>query len=56
MMDPYLLHMFNPTKNVSPFDVNMAYEADFDEVIPYTGVVPRGHSHAHSGCDLLAAS
>jgi methylene-tetrahydromethanopterin dehydrogenase len=30
--------MFNPTKNVSPFDVNMAYEADFDEVIPYTGV------------------
>ncbi len=38
MTDPYLLHMFNPTKNVSPFDVNMAYEADFDEVIPYTGV------------------
>jgi methylene-tetrahydromethanopterin dehydrogenase len=38
MSDPYLLHMFNPTKNVSPFDVNMAYEADFDEVIPYTGV------------------
>ena len=38
MSIPYLLHMFNPTKNVSPFDVNMAYEADFDEVIPYTGV------------------
>lgn len=36
--DPYLLHMFNPTKNVSPFDVNMAYEADFDGVIPYTEV------------------
>lgn len=36
--DPYLLHMFNPTKNVSPFDVNMAYEADFDGVIPYTDV------------------
>lgn len=36
--DPYLLHMFNPTKNVSPFDVNMAYEADFDRVIPYTRV------------------
>ncbi len=35
---PYLLHMFNPTKNVSPFDVNMAYEADFDRVIPYTSV------------------
>ena len=30
MKDPYLLHIFNPTKNVSPFDVNMAYEADFD--------------------------
>ncbi len=36
--DPFLLHMFNPTKNVSPFDVNMAYEADFDGVIPYTDV------------------
>ena len=36
--DPYLLHMFNPTKNVSPFDVNMAYEADFDGVIPYSEV------------------
>ena len=39
MKDPYLLHMFNPTKNVSPFDVNMAYEAEFDGVIPYTEVV-----------------
>ncbi|MEE9552041.1 MAG: NAD(P)-dependent methylenetetrahydromethanopterin dehydrogenase [Gammaproteobacteria bacterium] len=38
MKDPYLLHIFNPTKNVSPFDVNMAYEAKFDAVIPYTGV------------------
>ncbi len=36
--DPYLLHMFNPTKNVSPFDVNMAYEADFCGVIPYSDV------------------
>lgn len=36
--DPYLLHIFNPTKNVSPFDVNMAYEADFDAVIPYSEV------------------
>ncbi|RKZ48296.1 MAG: methylenetetrahydromethanopterin dehydrogenase [Gammaproteobacteria bacterium] len=35
MKDPYLLHMFNPTKNVSPFDVNMAYEAEYDGVIPY---------------------
>lgn len=38
MKDPYLLHIFNPTKNVSPFDVNMAYEASFDGVIPYSEV------------------
>ncbi|MGH8581234.1 MAG: NAD(P)-dependent methylenetetrahydromethanopterin dehydrogenase [Gammaproteobacteria bacterium] len=38
MKDPYLLHMFNPTKNVSPFDVNMAYEAAYNAVIPYTDV------------------
>ncbi|MEE9574839.1 MAG: NAD(P)-dependent methylenetetrahydromethanopterin dehydrogenase, partial [Gammaproteobacteria bacterium] len=38
MKDPYLLHMFNPTKNVSPFDVNMAYEAEYDSVIPYDEV------------------
>jgi methylene-tetrahydromethanopterin dehydrogenase len=38
MKDPYLLHIFNPTKNVSPFDVNMAYEAAFDGVIPYSNV------------------
>ncbi|MBI2994838.1 MAG: methylenetetrahydromethanopterin dehydrogenase [Gammaproteobacteria bacterium] len=38
MKDPFLLHIFNPTKNVSPFDVNMAYEAEFDGVIPYSNV------------------
>ncbi len=38
MKKPYLLHIFNPTKYVSPFDVNMAYEAEFDGVIPYTEV------------------
>lgn len=38
MKDPYLLHIFSPTKNVSPFDVNMAYEAAFDGVIPYSNV------------------
>jgi len=38
MKDPYLLHIFNPTKNVSPFDVNMAYEAEFEAVIPYSNV------------------
>ncbi len=30
--------MFNPTHCVSPYDVNMAYDADFDGVIPYTEV------------------
>lgn len=38
MKDPYLLHIFNSTRNVSPFDVNMAYEAEFDGVIPYSEV------------------
>src|SRR3989304_2873969 len=38
MKDPYLLHIFNPTNKVSPFDVNMAYEAEFDGVIPYSDV------------------
>ncbi len=38
MKDPYLLHIFNPTRNVSPFDVNMAYEAEYDGFIPYDGV------------------
>lgn len=35
---PYVLHMFNPTKNVSPFDINMAYEANYDAVVPYSDV------------------
>jgi len=38
MDDRYFLHIFNPTKNVSPFDVNMAYSAKIDGVIPYTEV------------------
>jgi methylene-tetrahydromethanopterin dehydrogenase len=36
--DMYVLHMFNPTKNVSPFDINMAYEANYDAVVPYSDV------------------
>jgi len=35
---PHLLHMITPEPNVSPFDVNMAYDAGFDAVIPYTHV------------------
>jgi Shikimate 5-dehydrogenase len=38
MSKPYLLHMFTPAKNVSPFDVNMAYDAGWTAAIPYTGV------------------
>ncbi len=39
MSDPTpILHMFSPTKHVSPFDVNMATDAGFQVVIPYTNV------------------
>jgi methylene-tetrahydromethanopterin dehydrogenase len=38
MERPHLLHMITPDANVSPFDVNMAYDAGFDAVIPYTHV------------------
>lgn len=38
MKDPYLLHIFSATKHVSPFDINMAYEARYDAVIPYSDV------------------
>jgi methylene-tetrahydromethanopterin dehydrogenase len=38
MKHPHLLHIFSPTKYVSPFDINMAYEANFSGVIPYCGV------------------
>lgn len=38
MEKPFLLHMFTPTQNVSPFDVNMAYDAGYQAVIPYTDV------------------
>lgn len=38
MEHPHLLHIFSPTKYVSPFDINMAYEARFDGVIPYCNV------------------
>jgi methylene-tetrahydromethanopterin dehydrogenase len=38
MADPYILHMVSPQKHVSPFDVNMALDAGFDQVIPYSNV------------------
>jgi methylene-tetrahydromethanopterin dehydrogenase len=33
-----ILHMLSPLKHMSPFDVNMALDAGFDSVTPYTGV------------------
>lgn len=38
MEKPYLLHFATPGNRVSPFDVNMAYDAGWNAVIPYAGV------------------
>lgn len=35
---PYVLHFITPQKNASPFDANMAYDAGYDAVLPYTNV------------------
>ena len=40
MEKPYILHMFTPEKNLSPFDVNMALDAGWTSVIPYLQVEP----------------
>ena len=34
----FILHFVTPLKNVSPFDVNMAADAGFDVIVPYTDV------------------
>jgi methylene-tetrahydromethanopterin dehydrogenase len=33
-----ILHMLTPLKHMSPFDVNMALDAGYDAVVPYTSV------------------
>lgn len=38
MEKPYILHMFTPAKNLSPFDVNMALDAGWDNAIGYANV------------------
>jgi methylene-tetrahydromethanopterin dehydrogenase len=38
MEKPFLLHMLTATKNPSPFDVNMAYDAGWTACTPYTDV------------------
>ena len=37
MAKPRILHMLDPRSNVSPFDVNMAVDAGYDVVVPYSG-------------------
>lgn len=36
MEKPSILHLFTAAKNASPFDVNMAFDAGFDKIMPYT--------------------
>jgi len=38
MEKPSILHLFTAAKNASPFDVNMAFDAGFDKIMPYTDV------------------
>ena len=38
MADKHILHMVTPLKHMSPFDVNMALDAGYDAVVPYTDV------------------
>ena len=37
-MKKNILHMFSPQENVSPFDINMACDAGYEIVVPYTNV------------------
>lgn len=39
MERPYILHMFSPARQISPFDINMAADAGYNLVMPY-GDVP----------------
>jgi methylene-tetrahydromethanopterin dehydrogenase len=38
MERPYILHMFTPGRQMSPFDVNMAADAGYQIVVPYGDV------------------
>lgn len=33
-----ILHLITAAKNASPFDVNMAFDAGFDKIMPYTNI------------------
>jgi methylene-tetrahydromethanopterin dehydrogenase len=41
MERPYILHLFTPTAQASPFDVNMAADAGFQVITPYCNVTPQ---------------
>lgn len=45
MERPYILHMFTPGRQMSPFDINMAADAGYQLVVPYAEV----------GLDAIAA-
>ena len=38
MEKPFILHMITSEKNTSPFDANMAFDAGWDSIVPYTNV------------------
>jgi methylene-tetrahydromethanopterin dehydrogenase len=38
MEKPYILHLLTAARHASPFDVNMACDAGYDVVVPYTDV------------------
>ncbi|BDI06595.1 NAD(P)-dependent methylenetetrahydromethanopterin dehydrogenase [Sphaerotilus microaerophilus] len=42
MERPYILHLFTPGSQMSPFDVNMAADAGYQVIAPYTGVTLEG--------------
>lgn len=38
MERPYILHMFTPGRQMSPFDINMAADAGYEIIVPYCEV------------------
>ena len=38
MSKPLIMHMLTTAKNLSPFDVNMAFDAGWDKCVPYTSI------------------
>ena len=42
MERPYILHMFTPGRQMSPFDINMAADAGYQIIVPYCEVGPEG--------------